>query len=102
MAHGFRALNRTARAHRIAVRQERNIMAKNNKPQTPAEVAISIRDNGKGFVVRSPRKTGLGLLAMEERVREAGGSLEVRSIPKRYTELEVHLPLKRNRNLPRS
>lgn len=40
--------------------------------------------------------------AMEERVREAGGSLEVRSIPKRYTELEVHLPLKRNRNLPRS
>ena len=70
--------------------------------QTPAEVAISIRDNGKGFVVRSPRKTGLGLLAMEERVREAGGSLEVRSIPKRYTELEVHLPLKRNRNLPRS
>ena len=52
--------------------------------------------------MRSPRKTGLGLLVMEERVREAGGSLEVRSIPKRYTELEVHLPLKRNRNLPRS
>src|SRR5207247_541066 len=43
-------------------------------------VCLSIRDDGLGFDTGRAR-TGLGLIGIEERVKELGGSLAVRSVP---------------------
>ena len=55
-------------------------------------VCLSIRDNGLGFDT-GRAKTGLGLIGIEERVKELGGSLAVRSWPNRGTLLRVEIPL---------
>ena len=55
-------------------------------------VCLSIRDDGLGFDTGRAR-TGLGLIGIEERVKELGGSLAVRSWPNRGTLLRVEIPL---------
>lgn len=63
------------------------------------KLALSVRDDGKGFDLESARKRGaagasLGLVGMEERVALAGGSLEVRSTPGEGTLLLAIFALK--------
>jgi len=55
-------------------------------------LCLSIRDDGLGFDTGRAR-TGLGLIGIEERVKELGGSLAVRSWPDRGTLLRVEIPL---------
>jgi two-component system CheB/CheR fusion protein len=80
--------------HNIA----RHARAKNVKVSlttSPVEVAMVIRDDGDGFDINRPKKkAGLGLLAMEERIRQVNGVFEITSVPGKYTEIEVHVPLK--------
>lgn len=64
---------------RVMVRQEQN------------HLRIGIEDDGKGFDSR--RMRGLGLVGMNERITQLGGSLKVNSNPGRGTNLEVDLPL---------
>jgi signal transduction histidine kinase len=52
----------------------------------------AISDNGMGFDISAMRGRGLGLLGMEERVRELGGSLRIASNPGRGTRVEINLP----------
>jgi signal transduction histidine kinase len=59
-------------------------------------VCLLIRDDGLGFDTARAR-TGQGLLGIEERVKELGGSLAVSSWPNRGTLLSVEIPLA-NRN----
>src|SRR5437879_4057528 len=59
-------------------------------------VCLSIRDDGVGFDT-GRASTGLGLIGIEERVKELGGSLAVDSWPNRGTLLRVEIPLA-NRN----
>jgi signal transduction histidine kinase len=54
-------------------------------------VTLGIEDNGKGF--RGGRTRGLGLLGMEERVAQLGGSFRLRSEPGRGTTVLAELPL---------
>jgi signal transduction histidine kinase len=54
-------------------------------------VTLAIDDNGKGF--RAGRTRGLGLLGMEERVSQLGGTLRLRSEPGRGTTVLAELPL---------
>jgi signal transduction histidine kinase len=54
-------------------------------------VTLAIEDNGKGF--RAGRTRGLGLLGMEERVNQLGGSFRLRSEPGRGTSIFAELPL---------
>jgi len=68
-----------ARSVRVVVRQGRN------------HLQIAIEDDGKGFDPR--RMRGLGLVGMNERVTQLGGSLTVNSNPGGGTRLEVDLPL---------
>jgi signal transduction histidine kinase len=64
--------------------------AKIDVRQSNGALALSIEDDGSGF---DPRLTkGMGLLGMEERVKQLGGHLEVRSEPGRGTTLRVSLP----------
>jgi len=61
-------------------------------------LAISVRDDGRGFDLESVRErsasgTSLGLIGMEERMALAGGSFELRSAPGQGTILLATFPL---------
>ena len=64
--------------------------------QTDSSVAVSVRDNGRGF---DPSQLGpvdrdghFGLRQMRERIVELGGTLDIRSAPGQGTELVITLP----------
>jgi len=60
----------------------------------PDEIALSVEDNGKGFVVGQPRKNqSLGLLGVRERARLLGGHAHISSTPGEGTRLEVLIPV---------
>jgi signal transduction histidine kinase/DNA-binding CsgD family transcriptional regulator len=63
---------------------------------------VQVSDNGQGFVLEQVRNSPLnretttlrmGLMTMEERVRQAGGALEIRSKPGEGTILKARFPL---------
>ena len=61
-------------------------------------LAISVRDDGKGFELDSVRErsangSSLGLIGMEERMALAGGSFELRSAPGQGTILLATFPV---------
>jgi two-component system sensor histidine kinase UhpB len=61
-------------------------------------LAISVRDDGRGFDMDSVRErsangSSLGLIGMEERMALAGGSFELRSAPGQGTVLLATFPL---------
>ena len=63
-------------------------------------VTFAIEDNGRGFdpqvvMNRSNRQRGIGLAAMQERARMAGGSLEIKSRPGSGTHLALTIPLEK-------
>jgi signal transduction histidine kinase len=53
---------------------------------------VTVVDDGVGFDVER-RKTGLGLRGIQERVRELGGRVEIRSVKGAGTSLLIRLPL---------
>ena len=55
---------------------------------------VTVVDDGIGFDVER-RKTGLGLRGIEERARELGGHVEIRSVRGAGTSLLIRLPLER-------
>jgi signal transduction histidine kinase len=59
--------------------------------QKEGSIVLTVKDDGSGF---EPDKTrGLGLLGMEERVKQLGGRLEIESQPGHGTLLRATLPL---------
>jgi signal transduction histidine kinase len=67
---------------------------------TPGQIAVQVRDEGKGIPVENRnaamngKSHGVGLSGMRERVRELGGSLEVESGEK-GTTVTARLPVAR-------
>jgi signal transduction histidine kinase len=59
---------------------------------TTGTLVVAIVDNGVGMPA-SARGKGLGLKGIEERVRDLGGSIDIRSAEGVGTSLTVHLPL---------
>jgi signal transduction histidine kinase len=57
-----------------------------------AEAIGSVADNGEGFEALERRRAGLGLIGMEERLRELGGNLRVVSSPGAGTRIEFRVP----------
>jgi len=55
------------------------------------ELHVIVRDDGRGFP--APRKRGLGLVGMRERVESLGGSLTVQSESGKGAKVEIFLPL---------
>ena len=53
---------------------------------------LSISDGGRGFDLEEAKQRGLGLIAMEERVREMGGTFTVKTAPGEGTRIEVAIP----------
>ena len=58
-------------------------------------LSVSIRDDGIGFDPSNVRGRGLGLIGMQERVRELGGELTFASRPRQGTVLSARIPLPR-------
>ena len=58
----------------------------------PNRVTVEIIDNGKGF--QPERTRGMGILGMEERVRQFGGEFVIRSTPGKGTTVRAELPVK--------
>jgi signal transduction histidine kinase len=59
--------------------------------QTEGSIVLTVKDDGSGF---EPDKTrGLGLIGMEERVKQLGGRLEIESQPGHGTLLRATLPM---------
>jgi signal transduction histidine kinase len=64
----------------------------------PAGVAISVRDNGRGWSVRSPmepRKQGIGLSGIDQRARMLGGTLCILTSETHGTTVSVSIPVHR-------
>jgi signal transduction histidine kinase len=59
--------------------------------QDGGSVSLTVEDDGQGFAPEKRR--GLGMLGMEERVRQLRGQFEVRSAPGKGTTMRVTLPL---------
>jgi signal transduction histidine kinase len=58
---------------------------------TGGSLELTVEDDGHGF---DPARTrGLGLLGMEERVKQLGGRLEIQSQPDKGSRLHVTLPI---------
>jgi len=57
----------------------------------PNIVALTIKDNGQGFVDKRPKTAseGFGLSLMRERAIRIGGSMDISTAPRRGTEVKV-------------
>ena len=62
-----------------------------------SHVSFMVADNGRGFkvneVLGDPTRRGLGLMAMKERARMMGGSLEIRSEEGKGTRIALIIPV---------
>jgi signal transduction histidine kinase/streptogramin lyase len=57
-------------------------------------MTIEIADNGRGFAAETQSETGNGLRNMAERMAEAGGEFQLRSVPGQGTTVCLRLPLR--------
>ncbi|WP_027085639.1 sensor histidine kinase [Cohnella panacarvi] len=56
-------------------------------------VRLGIRDNGVGFDPMLKKHASYGMVSMEERVNEIGGSLNIASAPGKGTRIEIRVPI---------
>jgi signal transduction histidine kinase len=58
-------------------------------------VELTVSDDGEGFDIGETRRrgTGLGLVSVNERVRLAGGTVNIASAPRGGTQVQVCIPL---------
>jgi signal transduction histidine kinase len=62
--------------------------------QGNGELLLVVEDDGSGFELDQVKgRGGLGLVSMEERARQVGGDLLVKSHPGKGTRVEVRVPL---------
>ena len=70
----------------------------------PAEVALEVRDDGRGFAASEAAASPpghFGLTGMRERATLIGGTLEVTSAPKGGTTVRLHAPAPKPKEVPR-
>jgi signal transduction histidine kinase len=98
------ALDKLPDSHRTCIyRIVQEALTNASRHSTARNVDVSIRrdgdqvigfvvDDGRGFDRAAQKRGGLGLLGMEERVREVGGAIDVGSSPGQGTRIEFRLP----------
>jgi PAS domain S-box-containing protein len=66
---------------------------------TPNKVHLTISDSGRGFNIDDAKMTrGLGLLSMEERLKQLEGVFSIESQPKRGTTIRASVPVNSGTN----
>lgn len=59
----------------------------------PDAIRVAVEDDGSGFDPSAPLATdGFGLFSLTERVRSLGGTVDIRSAPRRGTTIELSVP----------
>jgi len=56
-------------------------------------LALTVRDTGRGFDPEQPRKSGLGLISMQERVRQLNGSFQLKTKPGEGVSIQALIPM---------
>jgi signal transduction histidine kinase len=56
-------------------------------------LALAVTDDGVGMAQGRQRRSGFGLIGIEERVREVGGDMNITSDPGKGTALAIRIPL---------
>jgi signal transduction histidine kinase len=68
--------------------------------ETPGELIVDVRDEGRGFMTNSEMNQaageGFGLMGMRERAQRLNGVLTVRSAPGKGTVVEVRVPARKS------
>jgi two-component system, chemotaxis family, CheB/CheR fusion protein len=62
---------------------------------TNSGISLTVKDFGRGFDPARHKKRGLGLISMEERVRQAGGVFTLKTTPGEGVRIDVRIPLSR-------
>ncbi len=57
------------------------------------QLRLTMRDDGVGFDMEEKKQTSYGLLTMEERVMELGGTMHVITAPGQGTGIEIWIPI---------
>ncbi|HYV64037.1 MAG TPA: PAS domain-containing protein, partial [Bryobacteraceae bacterium] len=90
--------------YRVVQEALRNVIKHSGARQAAVSVAgtngsifFSVKDFGRGFDASRPIKRGLGLISMEERVRQADGVFTLKTAPGKGVRIDVRLPLPRRR-----
>lgn len=91
LQEGITNAERHARANTVTVALSERGGEPGDGPEALSVLCLSVRDDGPGMARRAKR--GLGLTAMEERVRALGGTVTVAGTPDGGTRLEVTIPL---------
>lgn len=60
--------------------------------KNPKSISIRVEDNGQGLKYHSPRKKGIGLIAMQNKIRLLNGKMKVSSEPGVGTSVEITIP----------
>jgi PAS domain S-box-containing protein len=60
--------------------------------QDHKRISLEARDNGVGFAPGKPNQKGLGLRAIENRVKLLGGTLSIESVPDEGTLIRIQMP----------
>ena len=98
----------TSCLYRVAQESMRNVSRHAQATQVDVKLIkvdgglrLSIQDNGKGFRMKGRQlgKYGLGLIGMEERVRVAQGTYEVKSTPGQGTKITVWVPIPKEESI---
>lgn len=58
----------------------------------PDAIAVSVQDDGVGFAGADAAARGMGLIGVQERANELGGTMTIRSEPGKGTTLHVRIP----------
>jgi NarL family two-component system sensor histidine kinase YdfH len=83
ISEGFTNIARHAHARQVVLRLS----------EIGQELEIEIRDDGLGFDPQAVQPGHYGLLGMRERIRLAGGRLDIQSVAGKGTCLLIHFPL---------
>jgi signal transduction histidine kinase len=79
-----------------ALRHGRPTLLEVNLEYMPAQVCLSVRDNGTGFEPKAVRTHGFGLAGMRERMRALRGNFSIESAPGAGTMVRAEIHLHQN------
>jgi two-component system sensor histidine kinase UhpB len=82
---------RHAQAKHVTVELAEAVSQTNNSTNGPAQLALTVRDDGRGIDPSAP--SGFGMRGMQERVQALGGSCKVESASGCGTAVRIVIPL---------